>query len=292
MWKRQSIGSRIFDSFNYVFLSLFAIVTVLPFIHIVAVSLSSAQAYGAKDFILWPHGFSLDAYEYLFSTDMLTRSLLVTVFITVGGTIVNLVFTLTMAYSLAKHQLLGRRTIMLLVIFSMLFSGGMIPTYLVVKELHLLDTYWALLLPGAISAFNMIIIKNFFQQLPPGLEESAKIDGANDLGVLFRIVIPLSMPVIATFTLFYAVGHWNTFFNAIIYINDASMRPIQVFLRQIVILSEQLGSTDDFDATAIVTLSQSIKMAVIVAATLPILLVYPFLQKYFVKGIMLGSLKG
>ncbi|MBD2844882.1 carbohydrate ABC transporter permease [Paenibacillus sp. IB182496] len=292
MWRKRSIGSMAFDGFNYTFLTIFALITVLPFIHIVAVSLSSSQAYGAKEFILWPHGFTLDAYDYLFSTDTLTRSLLVTVFITVAGTLVNLLFTLTMAYSLAKKELLGRRSIMLLVIFSMLFSGGMIPTYLVVKELHLLDTYWALILPGAISAFNMIIIKNFFQQLPPGLEESAKIDGASDIAVLVRIVIPLSMPVIATFTLFYAVGHWNTFFNAIIYLNDADKRPIQVLLRQIVILSEQLGSGGEYDASALVSLSQSIKMAVIVAATLPILMVYPFLQKYFVKGILLGSIKG
>ncbi|MEK3883740.1 carbohydrate ABC transporter permease [Paenibacillus sp. PL2-23] len=292
MLRKKTLGGVLFDSFNYIFLTAFALVTVLPFIHIIAVSLSTAQDYGAKEFILWPRGLTLDAYKYLFAMDSVPRSLLVTVYITVAGTIVNLIFTLTMAYSLAKKELLGRRTIMLLVIFSMLFQGGMIPTYLVVKELHLIDTYWSLLLPGAISAFNMIIIKNFFQQLPPGLEESAKIDGASDLGILVKIVIPLSMPVIATFTLFYAVGHWNTFFNAIIYINDADMRPIQVVLRQIVILSEQLGTNDDFNASAVANLSSSIKMAVIVAATLPILLVYPFLQKYFVKGIMLGSMKG
>lgn len=288
----RTVGGILFDSFNAAGLLAFALITILPLIHIIAVSLSGPQSVGAKEFILIPTNFSLATYQYLFSSDTLPRSLLATMYITVVGTIVNLLFTLTMAYSLARKTLVGRRIIMLLIIFSMLFSGGMIPTYLVVRSLGMLNTYWSLLIPGAISAFNLIIIKNFFQQLPNGLEESAKIDGASDLGIFTRIVLPLSMPVIATFTLFYAVGHWNTFFSAIIYINDSAKWPIQVLLRQIVIMSSQLGESGDFDVSEVGQLSEAIKMAVIVIATLPILLLYPFLQKYFVKGVLLGSIKG
>ncbi|QNK57000.1 carbohydrate ABC transporter permease [Paenibacillus sp. PAMC21692] len=291
-FQKRTFGGLCFDSFNVVFLLLFALVTLLPFLHIIAVSLSESHALKAKQFILFPQGFSLDAYRYLFSTEAVPRSLLVTVFVTVAGTLVNLMFTLTMAYALARRDLLGRKPVMMMIIFSMLFSGGMIPTYLLIRDLQMLDTYWALTIPGAISAFNLIIIKNFFQQLPAGLEESAKIDGASDIGVLVRIVLPLSMPVIATFTLFYAVGHWNTFFSAVIYLNDSEKWPVQVILRQMVILSSQLGESDDFSASVLGQMSESIKMSVIVVATLPILLLYPFLQKYFVKGVLLGSIKG
>jgi putative aldouronate transport system permease protein len=215
------------------------------------------------------------------------------VIITIAGTLANLAFTFTMAYSLSRRDLLGRSLIMNLVIFSMLFSGGMIPGYLVVKELGLLDSYAAVILPGAISAFNMIIIKNFFQELPPGLEESARIDGCTDLGVLWRIVLPLSKPILATFGLFYAVGHWNNFFSALLFLNDHQKWPLQVILREIVMLSQMAaGDMSAMDPNFVEPPDQSVKMAVIVVGTLPILLVYPFLQKHFAKGVLLGSIKG
>lgn len=180
-----------------------------------------------------------------------------------------------------------------LVIFTILFSGGLVPTYLIVKSLGLIDSYAAVILPGAISAFNLIIIKNFFQELPPGLEESARIDGCNDLGVLWRIVLPLSKPVIATFGLFYAVGHWNNFFNALLYLNDHTKWPLQVLLREIVLLSQlAVGDLNNMDPNFVKPPEQSIKMAVIVVGTIPILMVYPFLQKHFAKGVLLGSIKG
>jgi putative aldouronate transport system permease protein len=180
-----------------------------------------------------------------------------------------------------------------LVIFSMLFSGGMIPGYLVVKELGLLNSYAAVILPGAISAFNLIVIKNFFQNLPPGLEEAARIDGCSDVGVLWRIVLPLSKPIIATFGLFYAVGHWNNFFSAMLYLNDSKMWPLQVMLREIVMLSQvAVGDMSAFDPEFVEPPDQAVKMAVIVVGTVPILLVYPFLQKHFAKGVLLGSIKG
>ena len=216
--------------------------------------------------------------------------MLVSIYITVVGTFINLLMTSLMAYPLAKQTLRGRGPILLGVLFTMLFSGGLIPTYFVVKELHLTNTLWSLMIPSAISAFNLIVLKNFFQQIPDGLEDSAKIDGCNDVGVLFRIVLPLSMPAMATFSLFYAVAHWNQFFNAILYINDNTKWPIQVLLREIVILAQSRIGDTSMDDVEIQPLT--IRMAVIVFATLPILVVYPFLQKHFAKGVMLGSVKG
>lgn len=293
MVRDRTWGSKIFDTFNITFLGLFALITIVPFIYIVSGSFATQKELLERGFILFPTVFSLDAYNFIFSTSTLMRSMGVTIFITVAGTLINIVLTCLMAYPLARKDMDFRKPIQLMVIFTMLFSGGMIPTFIVVKELGMIDSYWSLLLPGAISAFNLIIIRSFFQQLPEGLEESAKIDGASDPGILMRIVIPLSLPAIATFSLFYAVGHWNTFFSAVLYINDAAKWPIQVLLRQIVILSQggNLGDTAAFEAD-FVPPEQSVKMAVIVISTLPILLVYPFLQKHFAKGVLLGSVKG
>ncbi|MEK3882311.1 carbohydrate ABC transporter permease [Paenibacillus sp. PL2-23] len=291
--KHDTISEKIFDGFNYFFLGLLALVTVLPFIYIIAGSFATEVELMEREFFIFPRDPSLSAYHYIFSTDTVSRSMINSVIITVVGTLANLAFTFTMAYSLSRKDLLGRNVIMNLVIFSMLFSGGMIPGYLVVKELGLLDTYAAVILPGAISAFNMIIIKNFFQELPPGLEESARIDGCTDLGVLWRIVLPLSKPIIATFGLFYAVGHWNNFFSALLFLNDHEKWPLQVILREIVMLSQMAaGDMSAMDPNFVEPPDQSVKMAVIVVGTLPILMVYPFLQKHFAKGVLLGSIKG
>ncbi|KRE70481.1 carbohydrate ABC transporter permease [Paenibacillus sp. Soil750] len=277
---------------NYAFLLLLGLLTVVPFLYMVLGSFAAPEEYAKQGIVLIPTQFSLSAYTYIFSTDTIMRSLLNTVIITIAGTFINIVFTSLMAYPLSRKELLGRRPVMLLIIFSMLFSGGMIPTFLIVKALGLTNTLWSLLLPGAISAFNLIILKNFFQQMPEGLEESAKIDGCNDMMILFRIILPLSMPAIATFSLFYAVGHWNSFFSAILYINDTTKWPIQVLLRQVVIMSEG-GIGDSSQVNEAVALPpQSLKMAVITVSTLPILIVYPFLQKHFAKGVLLGSVKG
>ncbi|WP_339296960.1 carbohydrate ABC transporter permease [Paenibacillus sp. FSL R5-0623] len=288
-----SRGSRIFDCLNITLLSIFALLTVLPFVYVIAGSFATQKELLLRGFIVFPTEFSLDAYKYIFSTPALIKSLLVTIFITVFGTLINIFLTCLMAYPLARKDMDFRKPILMLIVFTMLFSGGMIPTFLVVKQLGMINTYWSLLIPGAISAFNLIIIRNFFQQLPESLEESAKIDGCNDLSVFFRIVLPLSMPAIATFSLFYAVGHWNTYFSAVLYINDNTKWPIQVLLRQFVILaSGGIGDSTAMDADYVSPPEQSIKMAVIVVSTLPILLVYPFLQKHFAKGVLLGSVKG
>ncbi|NOU62660.1 ABC transporter permease subunit [Paenibacillus sp. LMG 31461] len=287
--QNRSWGTRLFDWANVAILLLVSAVMLIPFMYIIVISFATEQEVLSKSFLVFPTKFSLAGYRYILSTPILLRSLTVTIGVTVIGTIVNLLLTVLMAYPLARKDLYGRRPVMLMVIFTMVFNAGIVPTFLMVKALHLTNTYWALIIPSAISAFNMIIIKNFFQQLPDGLEESAKIDGCNDLGILFRIVIPLSLPAIATFSLFYAVTHWNTFLSAILYINDSKKWPIQVLLRQIVILSEK-GLSDMNEAPP--PPSKIINMAVIVFSTVPILSVYPFLQKHFAKGVLLGSVKG
>ncbi|MEC0258838.1 carbohydrate ABC transporter permease [Paenibacillus lautus] len=290
MRQDQTWGNRLFDIINHTILFIVAIVCVLPFVYVLAVSFASPAEVAKGGLILWPKEWSLVSYQYIFSSDTLPRSLLVSIYITVVGTLINLAFTSLMAYPLSKPHLRGRNPILLGVLITMLFSGGMIPTYFVVNGLNLTNTLWSLMIPNAISAFNLIVLKNFFQQIPDGLEDSAKIDGCNDLGVLIRIVLPLSLPAMATFGLFYAVAHWNTFFNAILYINDNEKWPIQVLLREIVILAQSRVGDSSFDEMDVQPLT--IRMAVIVFATVPILLVYPFLQKHFAKGVMLGSVKG
>ncbi|WP_433939677.1 carbohydrate ABC transporter permease [Paenibacillus lautus] len=290
MRQDQTWGNRLFDFINHSVLFIVAIVCVLPFVYVLAVSFASPAEVAKGGLILWPKEWSLVSYQYIFSSDTLPRSLLVSIYITVVGTLINLAFTSLMAYPLSKPHLRGRNPILLGVLITMLFSGGMIPTYFVVNGLNLTNTLWSLMIPNAISAFNLIVLKNFFQQIPDGLEDSAKIDGCNDLGVLIRIVLPLSLPAMATFGLFYAVAHWNTFFNAILYINDNEKWPIQVLLREIVILAQSRVGDASFDEMDVQPLT--IRMAVIVFATVPILLVYPFLQKHFAKGVMLGSVKG
>lgn len=285
-------SDRLFNTVNYSLLILIALITIIPFVYIVSVSFATPEEVAKGGLLLFPSKFTLGAYKYIFSTDTMVRSILISIYVTVLGTFINLILTSFTAYPLAKATLRGRRTILLMVLVTMLFSGGLIPTYFVVKAFGMINTYWSLMIPTAISAFNLIVLKNFFQQIPDSLEDSAKIDGCNDLGVLFRIVLPLSMPAMATFGLFYAVGHWNSFFNAVMYMNDAEKFPVQVILRQIVLLSQdQIGdTTSQQDPTDY--LPQTIRMASIVVATVPIVLVYPFLQKHFAKGVLLGSVKG
>ncbi|WP_407870725.1 carbohydrate ABC transporter permease [Paenibacillus sp. P36] len=286
----KSWGNKIFNAVNYIFLGLIALVCVLPFVYIVAVSFTAPEIVAQGGFILFPKKLSLSAYSYIFSTNTLIRSLGVSIYLTVLGTLINLVFTSLLAYPLSRSHLKGRRVMLLAVLITMLFNGGLIPTFYVVKSLHMIDTLWSLMIPTAISAFNLIVLKNFFQQIPDGLEDSARIDGCNDLGILVRIVIPLSLPAIATFGLFYAVTHWNNFFSAIMYINNNTKWPVQVLLREIVINANSRVGDTSTDEILIQPLT--IKMAVIVFATFPIMFVYPFLQKHFVKGVMLGSVKG
>lgn len=281
----RTFGEKLFDVVNYAFLALVALLTFLPFVYVVVASFGS-------DNQVWPTHYSLGAYQYIFGTRTFLRSLGVSAYITIIGTFLSLAATSLMSYSLSYKQLPGRSKFMLLILFTMLFQGGLIPTYFIVKELNMIDTLWALMIPGLISAFNLIIMRDFFSSVPFELIESAKIDGAHELTVLIRIVLPLSLPSLAAFGLFYAVGIWNQYFSAIMYINSPEKWPVQVLLRQIVVLaSGGLGDSGSSGET-VAFYGQSVKMAVIVVSTIPILLVYPFLQKHFAKGVLMGSVKG
>jgi putative aldouronate transport system permease protein len=289
-YRRPTTAMRIFRVVNVVVLGGFALICVLPFLNVLGSSLATPGELATRSFVVIPETFTLDAYRYILSTSTIFRALGVSVFVTAVGTFVSLLLTSFMAYALSKPYLRGRRVINFLVVFTMLFSGGMIPTFIVVQNLGLIDSLWALILPVAINAFNFVIMRSFFQAIPDSLEEAARIDGCSDLGVFLRIVLPLSIASIATIGLFYAVGYWNTYQNAILYINDSEKWPIQVLLRQIVIVAS--GMNADASVVDVVPPAQSVKMAVIVVATLPMLVVYPFIQRYFVKGALIGSVKG
>lgn len=284
------MGSRLFTIVNTTLLTLIALACLLPFVNVFASSFASTQEVVEKSFILFPTTFSLDAYRYILSTPTIFKGLGVSIGVTLVGTVVSMVLTSLMAYGLSRKYLYGRDFINFVIVFSMLFSGGMIPTFLVVKYFGLIDSYWSMIMPVAINAFNLIIMRNFFQALPEGLEESAKIDGSNDFGVFFKIMLPLAMPSIATLSLFYGVAYWNTYMSAILYMTDSTKWPIQVLLRQIVIVAS--GMQGDNASVDIIPPAQTIKMAVIVVATVPMLLAYPFVQKHFTKGALLGSVKG
>lgn len=288
-------GEKIFYVVNYVFLTLITITTVFPFINTVAVSFSSERAVVSGEVSVWPVEATLDTYEAVMERSPILQALLNTIIVTVVGVAVNMVMTTLAAYSLSKRRLRGRQAILVAITFTMLFRAGLIPDYLVVRSLGLMNTYWALWLPTAIITFNMIVLKTFFQSLPESLEESAMIDGATDPVILTRIVIPLSLPAIATISLFYAVHHWNSYMNVLIYITSSAKYTLQMRLRQLLLDSSMLTSIttmieDSMDTQQVA--QESIKAASIVVATVPILLVYPFLQRYFVKGVMIGSIKG
>ena len=286
----DSVGSRVFDVLNVVVLTALALVTVLPLLYVLAGSFATESEISSRPFFLWPHKFVTDTYHYIFSTDTFVRALLTTVAVTAVGTVIQLLLTLTMAYPLAKRFLPGRALVLNLVIFTLVFSGGMIPTYLVVRDLGLLDSYWALILPLAINPFYLIVVKSFFQELPEALEEAARIDGCNELNVFLRIVLPLSKPIIATFSLFYAVGIWNDYMSPLLYIDDSHKWTLQMIVRQLT--AANADSANVLQQLETVTFpEQGLKFAVVVVATLPILLFYPFLQKHFAKGVLIGSVK-
>ena len=293
--QNATVGSRIFDALNYLIVTLIALTTIFPFVYIIGASFATEYEIATRPMFIIPENVSTAAYEFIFSSNKILRGFGNSIFITVCGTAINLFFTVTMAYALSKTRLRGRNFFLNMVIISMFFSGGMIPGYIVVANiLNLKNTYWSVLLPGAISAYNMMIVKNFFQGIPQELEESASMDGCTDMGVLWKIVLPLSLPVLATFGLFYAVGHWNAYFGAMIYMKTAKEKwPLQVLLRELIILSSgTAGDMNNLDPEFVQPPEQSVKMAVIVVSTVPIMMVYPFLQKYFVKGVMVGALKG
>jgi len=289
---RRTFSERAFDGFNMLFLTLLMIVTIYPLVYVVFASLSDAGSLLAHKGFLWkPVGFSLDAYANVFRNPMILKGYGNTFFVVIAGLAINILLTSLGAYALSRKSLAYRKRIMLFIVFTMFFSGGLIPFYLTVKGVGLANTLWALIIPTAVNTFNLILMKTAFEGIPDALEESAKIDGANDFVILFRIVLPLSLPVLAVMLLYYGVGHWNAWFNALIFLQERSMFPLQLILREILLQGEansNLGASEGDVAMLTVTL----KYATIIVATVPILLVYPFLQKYFVKGALIGAIKG
>lgn len=286
-------GVTVGDTINYTLIVLISAVSLFPFLYVFSVSFTDPDAYVPLKYYLFPEKWSLAAYKYILSTNSFINALKSTVYVTFVGTITNVVCSFTMAYALTKKTMPGRSWILGIVIFTLVFNAGIVPNYLLIKELGLINSHWALILSSLTNAWSIIVIKSFMDSLPSELEDAAKIDGANDLGVFLKIIIPLSMPAIAAFTLFFAVAHWNTYFNALIYLSDSSKWTLQVLVKTLVIDSDSngVGAAGSAGDESVVP-QETIRMASIVLSMLPILVVYPFLQKYFAKGVMLGSVKG
>ncbi|ACX66753.1 MULTISPECIES: carbohydrate ABC transporter permease [Bacillales] len=292
MFHKRSLGESIFSVVNTCFMLLLCFVTLYPFLYVLFASLSDpAEIAQFRGMLFFPTGFNLDAYKAVMDNPMILTGYRNTLFYVAGGTIINLFMTTLGAYALSRRNVYFNNFIMFIIVITMVFNGGLIPTFLLVNSLGMLDTPWALLLPGAISSFNLIIMRTAFQAVPVSLEESARIDGANDWIIMSRIIVPLSMPVIAVMVLWYAVGHWNSYFSALIYLRDRELFPLQLVLREILISNSTDSMTTDAAATDRLDIGITIKYATIIISTLPILCLYPFLQKYFVHGVLIGALK-
>jgi len=289
----NSYSERTFNAVNITMLAVVSIATFFPLYYVFVVSFTDPSEYIQGGVILWPKQWSLDSYRYLFTTDAFTRAMLNSAFLATVGTALSLIVTSGLSYALSRRRLQGRRFIMLAILLTTLFQPGLIPPYLLVRDLDLINSIWSLILPVLTSGWYVLLMKGFFDSIPSSLEEAARIDGCNDISVWFRIILPLSLPSLAAFGLFYAVAYWNTYFTALLYINDFQKQPLQVLLQNMLIDS----STASGGAAAQEMMSEerippeTLKMAAVVVATVPILLVYPFLQKHFAKGAMVGSVK-
>lgn len=288
---KRSKGERVFGVFNSLLIGALSLSMVLPFVHIFAISLSDNTEVIAGRVNFMPRDLTFDSYRFVLGNPQFLRSFIVSIAVTSIGTLLALTLTVLTAYPLSKPSLKGRKGILVFYIVTMLFSGGLIPSFLLIRALGIYDTIWALILPGAMGVFNMLIMKNYMEGLPSALEESARIDGANDLQVLLRVVLPLITPAIATIGLFYAVGYWNSYFTGIMYISKAQLKPLQTYLYEIVRLSTVPVHELDVDLALNIS-PRSVQAATVFAATLPILIIYPRLQRYFVKGLVIGSVKG
>ena len=288
---KRSMGERIFDAGNTIFLLLLVVITLYPMYYVLVASVSDPmKIYTTGGLLLYPQGFNTENYIKAFNYVPLWIGYRNTVFYVSAGGFLSVLLTVMGAFALTRRELPGRNGIMMAILFTMYFSGGLIPGYMVIKELGMLNTVWAVLLPGCISTYNLIITISYFNGLPYELEEAAKMDGASDYTILFKIMLPLAKPIIAVISLYYMVGIWNTYFGPMIYLNDANLKPLQVVLRELLIQSKAqdlIGTGGD-----VASYAESMKYAVIVIATVPILCIYPFIQKYFVKGVTIGAVKG
>ncbi|MDQ0900864.1 carbohydrate ABC transporter permease [Paenibacillus sp. V4I7] len=292
---KQSLMDRIFIISVYCLLIIVMLLVLYPLYFVLIASFSSPQLVLSGDIWLWPKGISWRGYEKLFQNREIIQGYGNTILYTVSGTAINLALTVAAAFPLSRRNFMGRHWISGFMVFTMFFSGGLIPTYLLIKQLGLLNTYWVMVLPGAVSVWNIMLMRTFFQSgLPFELQEAAAIDGCSNLRILLRIVLPLSAPILAVMVLFYSVGHWNAYFNALIYLSDRDKYPLQLILREILIQGETKDMVDVSEGSLSNSMLdvESIKYAIVIVANLPILILYPFLQKYFNKGVMVGALKG
>ncbi|WP_201008657.1 carbohydrate ABC transporter permease [Paenibacillus glycanilyticus] len=290
---RRSFGEAAFDALNYLLLAMFCLAVVVPLLYVVAGSLSSNEAITHSEVFLWPVGLNFDNYDFVIHNRVFWRSFGVTAVIVIVGTTINMVMTLLTSYPLSKSWLGGRKPILLFIIFTMIFQAPMVPMYLLIKELHLLNSIWALIVPGALSAFNMMLCITFLRSIPEELFEAARVDGMSEYGILWRIVTPLSMPINVTLILFYAVGHWNNYLGPLLYVTDPAKQPLQLYLYNLI---SQFDMDSAGGASSVLELSskltpQGLQMATIIVATVPVIIIYPFLQKHFIKGALLGSVK-
>lgn len=292
MRARYTRGQNIFNIFNLVLLTLIALAMFLPFLNVIAQSFSTSDAIINGRVGFWPKEFTMINYEYVFSDQSIWRAFGVSVYITVLGTFINLAATSSLAYPVSRPEFVGRRYIVLMVLFTMVFTAPLIPNFILIKNVGLMNTLWALMIPGAISAFNFFVMRSFFMQIPPELIDSSRIDGCGELRIIYSIVLPLSKPVMASLGIFYAVGHWNAYMNALYYINKPSLWPLQVKLKKLFESDDiSIDPASSVFSSLAHTSPEGIKMAVIIIATLPIIMVYPFLQRHFVQGMMVGSVK-
>jgi putative aldouronate transport system permease protein len=289
--KNYKLHIEPFRVINGLFLIIIAFITLYPMWHILIVSLSSGEFIVQKQVKMLPKGITPEAYTMVFQNEFIWTAYKNTFIYTFLGTFINIVLTALCAYPLSRKDLYGRKPITFFIILTMFISGGMIPLYLVINNLKMIDTIWAIVLPPAISTYNMIIMRTSFAEIPESIQESAYIDGANDFQILWKIIVPLSKPVLATLTLFYAVQHWNSYFPAMLYLNTKEKYPVQIFLRDVVITGELSDQSADM-ASHVNIISTNYKYAVIIISVIPILLIYPYLQKYFAKGVMIGAVKG
>ncbi|OMF37943.1 ABC transporter permease [Paenibacillus sp. FSL H8-0548] len=292
---RESLGDRLFNIINIILLVIIGLITLFPLYYVFVVSFTDPSEYIEKNgFVLFPEKWSLGSYEYLMSTSAFIRATGISAFLATVGTMLSLIVTSAFSFGLSRKRLRGRRIIMIMVLFTILFNPGIIPSYLLVRDVGLINSVWALIIPVLTSGWYVILMKSFFDSIPVELEEAAMIDGGNDLSIFFKIILPLSSASLAAFGLFYAVAYWNTFFSAVLYITDFTKVPLQIVLRNMLIDSDTaVGGASAMEMSSDKQLpTQTIKMAAVVISTLPILMVYPFLQKHFAKGVLLGSVKG
>ena len=283
---------KLFDIILYVLFGILALITIYPFYNVFIVSFSNTKASVEHSPYILPYVFDLEGYKAIMNDVFFFKSLIVTIFVTLVGGTLNMVFSIIAAYVLSRRGLIGRKFLLSLILFTMFFSGGMIPTYLVISDFKLVDNVFSMILPTMLNTYYVIIMKNYFASLPIGLSEAASIDGANALTILLRIYLPISKPFMATFALFYAVERWNGWWSAFLYISNKNIKPLQIYLREVLVnFNTQLATQAQSMLTQEKIFIQSVQMAAIVVTMLPILCLYPFLQKYFVSGIMIGSIK-